>query len=305
MRIHKRCNPLQATGVHRQALTLAEVLVVAAIMAILLGMLIPAVIQVRETSHRAVCRHNLRQLALAVHDYYMVRETLPPYATGQPGTPFGGWWVHLLPYVEQENLYAMIMQSSKPVPSGGGHLGDGAVWSPAVRHAASPVLICPADPSRGRADPTGEPHDHWSKTNYLANWYLLGDGIGGCYGPPQRFDSVTDGLTNTVLFAEGYAQCGDLPRRACLTCDFHNFGITWDGKPSDDPSYLPMDYTMFQVRPAVSAGVSPCDGLRTQTPHVAMQAAFADGSVQALRPGLSPEVWKALLKPRDGVPIAP
>jgi Protein of unknown function (DUF1559)/Prokaryotic N-terminal methylation motif len=287
----------------RSGSTLVEVLVACAIAALLLGLSLPAVSRGREASDRLHCLHNLRQFAVAVHDHYGVHQALPRYATGHPGTPFGGWWIALLPYVEQENVYRTIMETSHPVPWAGGFLGDSAVFSPAIHQAGSPILVCPSDPSRGHSDPTGPTGDHWSKTSYLANWYVFGNGIGGCYNPAQSFDGITDGLTNTVLFAEGYAQCGDLPRRACLSCDFHNLGITWDGKPSDDPSYLPEDYTMFQVRPRVKGGANPCDGLRSQTPHVAMQIALADGSARAVSPAISPATWKQLLKPRDGVPI--
>ena len=68
-------------------------------------------------------------------------------------------------------------------------------------------------------------------------------------GVLQRFQKFADGLTNTVLFAEAQANCDGLPRLATQASYYHNFGITQEGKPSDDPSYLPHDYTMFQVQP--------------------------------------------------------
>ena len=65
-------------------------------------------------------------------------------------------------------------------------------------------------------------------------------------------------------------------------------------KASDDPSYLPNDYTMFQVQPG------NCDKWRAQTPHSEMHVALADGSVTSVSASISPANWRSLLKPRDG-----
>ena len=85
-----------------------------------------------------------------------------------------------------------------------------------------------------------------------------------------------------------------------MSCSLHNFGITYQDKPSDNPISLPQDYTMFQLRPAFDE----CDGQRSQTPHAAMNVALADGSVRSIAPQITPETWKLLLKPNDGLPIS-
>jgi prepilin-type N-terminal cleavage/methylation domain-containing protein/prepilin-type processing-associated H-X9-DG protein len=125
--------------------TLVELLVVIAIIAILIGLLLPAVQKVREAAARTQCQNNLKQIALASHNYASAYQTFPPGILISPNAqtytinkdaineclgpglgstvlsgpgPFTTVLVFLLPYMEQDNIYKQIPGSaSGPVPA--------------------------------------------------------------------------------------------------------------------------------------------------------------------------------------------
>jgi prepilin-type N-terminal cleavage/methylation domain-containing protein/prepilin-type processing-associated H-X9-DG protein len=188
----------------RHAFTLIELLVVLAIVAVLLGLLLPAVQKVRAAAARAHCSNNLKQIGLACHNHHDTHQSFPPgyvaLASYTETTPGWGWGAYLLPYVEQENLYRQI-NFSRPLE------GQPAIQTPIQ------VYVCPADspPATPFAltDGTFRTVCLAAPSSYAAT---VGDdsvevddpiGNGVFYRNSQvRLADITDGTSNTTLLGD-------------------------------------------------------------------------------------------------------
>lgn len=159
---------------NRRGFTLIELLVVIAIIAILIALLLPAVQQAREAARRTQCKNNLKQIALAIHNFHDVYNRFPggtfgPDITvgyGDPGPKNLTFWQHqhfgilpqILPQIEQNAVYDQINvwkgidfrpdQSTSAVPGNYNpevpHWSDSQTWT--LAHAKLSAFQCPSDP---------------------------------------------------------------------------------------------------------------------------------------------------------------
>jgi len=152
----------------RRGFTLIELLVVIAIIAVLIALLLPAVQKVREAANRLQCSNNLKQLALAYHNYHDTNNSFPPsntiFFTGTITAPIGNtnyghqaWGIFLLPYIEQGNLYSQWNATAGLIPNAQGGTGgsqnapgQGGTGNLGVVNTTVQTFLCPSDPVPNR-----------------------------------------------------------------------------------------------------------------------------------------------------------
>jgi type II secretory pathway pseudopilin PulG len=261
----------------RPAFTLFQLLVVLAILALLIGLALPAIQKVRQAAARMRCGNNVKQILLATHNCHDTYAKLPPLVgsfpkDGSPGTVF----YYLLPFLEQDQLYT----NSK------GEDGKQSVWNNGTYGKVVKTFLCPEDMSGG-PDPR---YEGWlALSSYAANFQVFGDRTTNSMQGSSRFASITDGLSNTIFFAERYQMCNGTP---------NGWGYAGESTWAPAIGYLILD--KFQYQPTQK----DCDATRVQSIHAGgCQVGLGDGSVRTVSVNVSPDTWWKAIVPDDGLPL--
>jgi prepilin-type N-terminal cleavage/methylation domain-containing protein len=304
----------------RPGFTLIELLVAIAIIAILIGLLLPAVQKVREAANRAYNQNNLKQIALAAHNHDGVKKTFPIYCGWTPATPGDGGtngtaFFALLPFVEQDAAFQASFGAGSPIYSGRPP-NITVTYPPGYQFNAyrgSKLL------GTISVKTYTDPNDSGGLTvSYLCNYQVF-DGTRSLLG-------ITDGTSNTLLLAQGVANVYQtitdgsgytysVNRSTSLslenagvtysTSGFYrgtfNVGPTFGANPQTNdtpPVPVPLPPITFET-PMGTTGTSAIAPQARPRSNI-LQVAKADGSAMNITSSISQGTWDALVTPAAG-----
>ncbi len=304
----------------RQAFTLVELLVVIAIISILVMLLLPAVNAAREAARRASCSNNLMQLGLAVHNYELAFEKLPPgviNSTGPIARPVGidpfadmndfssdgepqlarppqaaetlpvteqqiSWTVQILPYLEERVAYSMIDQKA----------GAYSVKNVQLFDYQVPVYDCP---SAGVATDAGQSYSDYAGCHNDREAPIDTDNNGLLFlNSAVRYSDILDGSSKTILAGDKITANDTLGWMSGTRATLRNTGSmesprAFPGNPMDDADEVDLESPTavggFGSNHAGAGGVF----------------VFADGSVRFLPNGMDPAIFTLMGNRADGI----
>jgi prepilin-type N-terminal cleavage/methylation domain-containing protein len=299
----------------RRAFTLIELLIVMAIIATLIGLLLPAVQKIREASYKTRCANNLKQIGIAFQHYISQTNILPP--GGMPNAPASpltapvtwrfpaaatqaqnpiplvgiqqnwSWAYQILQYTDQENLWKTPLQAQpgQPNPT------DAQVLSAIV-----PMFACPsrrdATMLNGQflfdyAGNAGILNNPPGTSTPFPNGAIIPNLVTNPNPPPNvltpnpiRASNIPRGLSNTLIVAEKYLQIGAQGQIGDDVSGFYAFSTA----SASGPDYSNVRFGdagpyLDSLSMSVTSLGFPFGSSHTAT----MNALFGDGSVRPIR----------------------
>jgi prepilin-type N-terminal cleavage/methylation domain-containing protein/prepilin-type processing-associated H-X9-DG protein len=318
--------PLLRFRSYWRGFTLIELLVVIAIIAILIGLLLPAVQKVREAAGRTQCQNNLHQISIAIQNCADTHQgSMPPGIGMYPPTPntwnicangagFGGFFYHLLPYIEQQNLYNLTAcTAGSGVPQG--YYIESAPYAAVAMPVKS--YLCPSDPTAGQ----GVGYSGWAA---VSSYVYNGQIFHGSWNGYSKFPaSITDGTSQTIFATETYAlsqngSYGGLDANLWwwdynAFQDLPQYASDGDCGPQGlyGPQFMPLiaptSNYCYNTTTSWSWGgkISVCM-CRATSPHTGgINVAMGDGSTRFVAQGISGTTWFAACTPSNGDLLGP
>jgi prepilin-type N-terminal cleavage/methylation domain-containing protein len=308
----------------RAGFTLIELLVVIAIIAVLVGLLLPAVQKVREAAARSQCQNNLKQIALATMACADTHQNeLPPAywyypfnVTAASPNVLGSVMVHILPYIEQQNLYQLI--AAQFLAGGGLNNAAGVVngqnWNSANATDIIKSYQCPSDATMKTAGgPTG------SVVSYAANAQVFGTITSSVVNGSAFINTISDkggtvlprdipdGTSNTIFIIERLADCGAVSRWAgmggsstpLVASNFSTATATYTGAGG---AMVSPNLKLTQMNINNSASCAAYYFPSSSHTGVIL-AGLGDGSVRNLSQGMSQITLNIAMVPNEGLPL--
>lgn len=233
--------------IRRQGFTLIELLVVIAIIAILIALLLPAVQQAREAARRTSCKNNLKNIALAMHNYHDTVNVFP-FGFDERETL---WTTMILPQIEQAPLYNTLIWQE----GGAGNWNSNGSPNEVAAGTLINVFRCPSMAVPEHITNSGIPgrvpisyravsgsnavSDDLSTipSGHPAIALELQTGLNGMFFgcSSTRIRDITDGTSSTLMIGESFTDPTYVKDGQGM--DFWQFGSPqtggWDCRPGD------------------------------------------------------------------------